>query len=94
MQVQEHNRSNAVTGSGPRRVVQRKKGMEAFDRLPLQVREAIRYAKFTFSAETAEDLLVRYRLSPREVAEFIVEMDDAYLKKVREAEARAQEEGE
>lgn len=94
MYVQDY-RSNSVKANGPRLVVQRKKGMEAFNRLPFVVREAIRYAKFTFAAETAEDLLVRYRLSPREVAEFVAEMDDAYLKKVREAEARkAQEDGE
>lgn len=70
------------------RVVQRIKSMQAFDRLPWRVRDAIAYAKFTFSPQDAEDLLTKYGLSPKEVAEFVKEMDDAYLKKVLAAEAK------
>lgn len=86
--------SNAVKGVGtPTKIVTRKKAMAAFDRLPHVVREALRYTKFTAAAETAEDLLVRFNLTPEEVAEFIREVDDATLAKVREIERKKQEEG-
>ena len=54
-----------------------KRSMEAFDRLPRAVRKAIREAKFSFSAISAEDLIIRYRVHPEDVVRQIREDDAA-----------------
>lgn len=61
------------------------KMMEAFDRLPLIVREAIRNAAFTHPPATAELYLVRYGMSAKEVAAFIREQDEDLKRQVSES---------
>ncbi len=53
--------------------------MEAFDRLPRVVRKALREARFSWSPISAEDLIIRYRVSPEDVAQQIREDDAARL---------------
>ncbi len=56
-----------------------KRAMEAFDRLPRVVRKALREARFAFSPISAEDLLIRYRVSAEDVARQIREDDAAKM---------------
>jgi hypothetical protein len=50
--------------------------MAAYDRLPRAVRTALREARFSFSAISAEDMIVRYHIQPEDVVRQIRE-DDA-----------------
>ncbi len=52
-----------------------KKAMEAFDRLPPEIRRALREALFTHSSLEAEDLLTKYRAPISTVVEIIKEND-------------------
>lgn len=60
-----------------------KRAMEAYDRLPRVVRKALREARFCFSPLSAEDLIIRYRVSPEDVAHQIREDDAAMMVKWR-----------
>ena len=53
--------------------------MAAFDRLPAVVRKALRETHFSFSPESAEDLIVRWRVPAEEVARQIREDDARFL---------------
>lgn len=51
--------------------------MAAYDRLPKIVRKALREARFSFSPISAEDLLIRYKVPPEDIARQIREDDAA-----------------
>jgi len=59
-------------------------GMEAYDRLPRVVRKALREARFSFSAISAEDLIIRYRVPADDVARQIREDDAAMVAQWRQ----------
>lgn len=85
---------NAVTGGGLTMKSDPKKAMEAYDRLPYEVRRVISEAKFTHSSLEAEDLIIRFRAPVEVVIDLIREKDDniaAKTKRVWEYKADEQD---
>jgi nitrate/nitrite-specific signal transduction histidine kinase len=64
---------------GYRMKTNRLAAMAAYDRLPAIVRKALRETHFSFSAESAEDMINIWRFSPEDVARQIREDDARFL---------------